>query len=157
MSEQPLPLAGWYADPYGAPQQRYWDGRTWSDQTAPAADAVPPPSGSTVPAPWGYGHGAPTGPGGWANHQAPAAGLSDYYARAFAGFDAGGSRNVWNWAAFLLGGFWYLFRGMWVKALLYFAAAIFSGGFLAIPLWIYGGMRGTYDLYLLRTRGNQLW
>ena len=32
-----LPPAGWYADPYGAPLWRYWDGTQWTDHTAPRA------------------------------------------------------------------------------------------------------------------------
>jgi hypothetical protein len=46
---------------------------------------------------------------------------------------------------------------MWVKALIYAAVALFSGGLLMLPLWIYGGLMGTYDLWLLRRRGNQFW
>lgn len=64
---------------------------------------------------------------------------------------------IWNWPAFLFGAFWYLFRGMWAKALLLAAIVIFTGGFLAIPVWIYGGLMGTYDDYLLRRRGTQGW
>lgn len=34
---------GWYPDPSGAPQSRWWDGTTWTDRTAPAgAPAVAP-------------------------------------------------------------------------------------------------------------------
>jgi hypothetical protein len=29
----PLPAANWYADPSDPSQQRYWDGRQWTDQT----------------------------------------------------------------------------------------------------------------------------
>jgi len=36
MSEMP----GWYPDPSGAPQQRFWDGNTWSSDVRP----YPPPS-----------------------------------------------------------------------------------------------------------------
>jgi hypothetical protein len=27
----PLPPPGWYPDPGGTPQQRYWDGNTWTE------------------------------------------------------------------------------------------------------------------------------
>jgi hypothetical protein len=30
--------AGWYADPDGAPLQRYWSGADWTSHTRPAAD-----------------------------------------------------------------------------------------------------------------------
>jgi hypothetical protein len=31
---QSLPSAGWYRDPSGVSQQRYWDGRNWTEQLA---------------------------------------------------------------------------------------------------------------------------
>ncbi|WP_232836135.1 DUF2510 domain-containing protein [Mycolicibacterium smegmatis] len=31
------PPAGWYPDPDGAPTQRYFDGKKWTDQLAPLA------------------------------------------------------------------------------------------------------------------------
>jgi hypothetical protein len=41
MSDTP---AGWYPDPSGGPQQRYWDGAQWTDQVqAHAAPAAPQP------------------------------------------------------------------------------------------------------------------
>jgi len=33
----PQPPAGWYPDPDGAPTQRYFDGKKWTDQLAPLA------------------------------------------------------------------------------------------------------------------------
>ncbi len=36
MSEQ-TPIAGWYPDPQGSGQQRWWDGNQWTSQFAPAA------------------------------------------------------------------------------------------------------------------------
>lgn len=39
----PTPAPGWYPDPSGAPQQRYFDGATWTGQTAGTATAVVPP------------------------------------------------------------------------------------------------------------------
>lgn len=69
MTDTPLPAAGWYHDPSGEPQQRWWDGTTWTDHvlpletpapvveeeplTAPApapAFAPPPPAPFTPPA-----------------------------------------------------------------------------------------------------------
>ncbi|MGJ6127432.1 DUF2510 domain-containing protein [Mycolicibacterium sp. Y3] len=36
------PPAGWYPDPIGAPQQRYWDGQQWTEAlAAPTVIAVP--------------------------------------------------------------------------------------------------------------------
>ncbi|WP_119727524.1 DUF2510 domain-containing protein [Thermomonospora amylolytica] len=48
--------AGWYADPYGMPGLRYWDGSQWTEATRPADDAPSPPfapyQGGTTPPPW---------------------------------------------------------------------------------------------------------
>jgi hypothetical protein len=37
--------AGWYPDPTGLPAQRWWDGRQWSERTAPQVNrsSAPPP------------------------------------------------------------------------------------------------------------------
>jgi hypothetical protein len=34
------PIAGWYPDPAGSPDLRYWDGQAWSAETVPAAPAA---------------------------------------------------------------------------------------------------------------------
>ena len=34
------PIAGWYPDPAGSPDLRYWDGADWSAETAPATPAA---------------------------------------------------------------------------------------------------------------------
>ncbi len=39
MSDPQLPPPGWYDDPYGAPVVRWWDGTTWTEQTAPPPEA----------------------------------------------------------------------------------------------------------------------
>lgn len=46
MAASPPPPPGWYADPHGGPNQRYWDGTQWTDHVQ--ADAPPPP-GSAPP------------------------------------------------------------------------------------------------------------
>lgn len=35
MTTYPQTPAGWYPDPQGAPQQRYWDGNQWTEHTSP--------------------------------------------------------------------------------------------------------------------------
>ena len=40
---QPATPAGWYPDPSGTGQQRYFDGTTWTDQFAPVDLGGPPP------------------------------------------------------------------------------------------------------------------
>lgn len=95
--------------------------------------------------------------------QARSAGLPDSYERVFRRFDATGGQWVptWNWCAFLFGALWYLVRGAWVKALIYFGALLVfggvSGGLLIPVIWVLGGVSANYDLYLLRARGTQLW
>lgn len=131
-----------------------------SDAWARTPPAQTPSSQSWPPAPVGasaWSGSAPTNGPAWS--QAPSGGsaLPDYYTRAFATIDAGQTKVVWNWPAFLLGAFWYLYRGMWAKALIYAAIAILSSGVLLIPLWIYGGLMGTYDLWLLHRKGTQTW
>jgi hypothetical protein len=36
--------AGWYADPEGKPQSRYWDGEGWTEQTGPLLPQAAPPA-----------------------------------------------------------------------------------------------------------------
>lgn len=41
--------AGWYQDPQDPSLQRYWDGSTWTQHTAPAATVVASPELATGP------------------------------------------------------------------------------------------------------------
>jgi hypothetical protein len=87
-------------------------------------------------------------------------GLSPYYLEAFTQFNKkpnSGLQAKFNWGAFFFGGFWYLYKGLWVKGLLFIAIAFFSAGFLAIVPWLYGCIFGTYDYYLLKKDDKQLW
>lgn len=85
------------------------------------------------------------------------------YEETFRRFDQAGGRWIatWNWAAFLFGVFWYFYRGLWVKALIYFVAVVtlsaITGGVLALPAWVAFGAVANYDLYLLKRKGTQLW
>ncbi len=36
-------VSGWYPDPAGMPQLRFWDGQTWTSATAPSPVMTPPP------------------------------------------------------------------------------------------------------------------
>lgn len=61
---QASPPAGWYADPAGASNLRYWDGDQWTEHLTPAPalapSAVPPsvPSSTPVPVATSTGSGA---------------------------------------------------------------------------------------------------
>lgn len=39
-----MAAAGWYPDPAGTPQLRYWDGTSWTEHVAPAAPGTPAPA-----------------------------------------------------------------------------------------------------------------
>lgn len=41
---QGLPPAGWYPDPAGAPQQRWWDGLQWTENLQPATQQAVQPA-----------------------------------------------------------------------------------------------------------------
>ncbi|MGF1647804.1 MAG: DUF2510 domain-containing protein [Kineosporiaceae bacterium] len=51
-----LPPPGWYPDPSGYADARYWNGRTWTEWTQPAVDRV---SAAALTA-WATGSGAPS-------------------------------------------------------------------------------------------------
>ena len=82
-----------------------------------------------------------------------------YYQERFATFDANGGKftPTWNWAAFLFGIFWYLFKGMWAKALIMLLAVFVFAGMPAPVFWIYCGLFGNWDYYLLKRKKTQLW
>ncbi|WP_229073518.1 DUF2510 domain-containing protein [Actinoplanes sp. DH11] len=49
--------AGWYADPYGLPALRWWDGREWTSHIQPGATPTPP----AAPLPFAFPAAGPTG------------------------------------------------------------------------------------------------
>ncbi len=88
---------------------------------------------------------------------------SDYYRAKFDEFERNQDsfKPTWNWAAFFLFCIWYLAKGLWGKALLLFILALVLGGLTIgigdILLWIYAGMFGNYDYYLLKKKNTQWW
>jgi len=79
--------------------------------------------------------------------------------QAYPRFEAneGGFVATWNWAAFFFGAIWYLVKGIWLKGLAICLVALFSHG-IAIPvLWVYCGVFGNWDHYILKRLGSQLW
>lgn len=85
--------------------------------------------------------------------------VKPYYRRVFKEFDfSGGSFQFkWNWAAFFFGIFWYLYKGIWVKAIVLFVIAGLLAGIPGPFFWLYCGLAGNYDYYLLKVKGKQLW
>jgi uncharacterized protein DUF2628 len=83
----------------------------------------------------------------------------DKYQELFALFDANGGtfKLTWNWAALLFGPEWYLVKGMFVKAILQVIVVVFTAGIGAPFVWIYAGLAGNFDLYVLQREGKQLW
>lgn len=91
--------------------------------------------------------------------QADVSGLKPYYQEVFREIDQNGGEMTfkWNWWPFLFGAFWYFSKGLWAKGLILFCIVLGSSG-IAIPLtWIYCGLLGSYDYYLHKVRGKQLW
>ena len=81
-----------------------------------------------------------------------------YFTTRFNLFElTGGFKPTWNWAAFFLGVFWYFFKGLWAKGAMMIAIIVLLAGMPAIFFWIYAGIAGNYDYYLLKRRGTQLW
>lgn len=56
---QPLPPAGWYPDPNGSAQQRWWNGQSWTNDLAPVAAAPAEAMAATPAAEPGYAITAP--------------------------------------------------------------------------------------------------
>lgn len=85
---QSLPPSGWYPDPAGSGDERFWDGVNWSQSTRPKASAGP----GAAPQWQGSGAGAPgpspSYPAGGAAHtygQAPIPGAMGGYSSAYYG------------------------------------------------------------------------
>ncbi len=42
---------GWYPDPQGIPQERFWDGHGWTDRTRPMTIVIPAKPSAPPPSP----------------------------------------------------------------------------------------------------------
>jgi len=86
-------------------------------------------------------------------------GFTPFYQKVFAQFDQGGGRfqAKWNWAAFFFGPIWYLVKGIWIKALLMLLIIFVLAGVPAPFFWLYAGIAGNWDYYLLKVRERQFW
>ena len=85
------------------------------------------------------------------------ASLPEYWQNVFRKFDQKPvqMQTHWNWPAFFFGPFWYLVKGMPLKALLYVLVAATGIGFPF--LIVYAGLYGAWDYYLKEAQGKQFW
>ncbi|MFC8681923.1 DUF2510 domain-containing protein [Microbacterium ureisolvens] len=58
MTTSPLPPAGWYPDPHGVAEQRWWDGQSWTEHVHPAPQPTMPAEPTATVAPLLEGDGA---------------------------------------------------------------------------------------------------
>lgn len=52
----------------------------------------------------------------------------------------------WNWAALVLGPFWYFIQGLWVHGSILLGLAFVTGGVFAPLAWLYSGLKANEDL-----------
>ena len=75
----------------------------------------------------------------------------------------GGFVPTWNWWACFLGPFWYLRKGMWAKGLVILVLTAYPFWplpvtlLISLVLFVYCGVAGNWDYYLLRVKRTQWW
>ena len=52
-----------------------------------------------------------------------------------------------NRAALAFGAFWYFYKGMWLRGLLYTIVALIAPGISWIFVWVYAGFRANQEYY----------
>ncbi len=89
----------------------------------------------------------------------------DAAAESFARFARRGGAFVptWNWSAFVFGPFWYLRKGLYAKGLLILLGTAYPFWPLGVTLlvslglFLYCGVAGNWDYYLLKVKRTQWW
>lgn len=79
----------------------------------------------------------------------------EYYRKVFTEIENGGGgfKAYWNWTSFFFGPFYFLYHGLFLKALILFVVGLFF-----FPAsWAYAGVAFNYDLYLKKVKGKDLW
>src|SRR3972149_1344305 len=56
----------------------------------------------------------------------------------------------WNWAALILGPFWYLLQGLWVHGAILLSLVFVTGGLFLPPVWLYAALKADEDLLEFR-------
>lgn len=111
---------GWYADPAGSSQERYWDGANW---TANLRDAPEPVARASKPHnPSSQGGSAPVQPG-------PVAPTGSAHGVAPQGAGAGGKQTMTADGVPLAGWWWRVFATIVDQVLI--------GGLAVIPAWVW--------------------
>lgn len=82
---QSLPPSGWYPDPAGSSDERFWDGVNWSQSTRPSAPTAPAPHGQGEPAGHPGAAASPYGAGAYPYGQAPTPGAPGQYQAGYYG------------------------------------------------------------------------
>jgi hypothetical protein len=85
--------------------------------------------------------------------------LSPYYEADFKKIRDSGEvyRGKWNWAAFLLGGFWALNKGLWKSGLVAIVGSLFTAGIVGVIYWFIFGARGNYMYYKKIVKRREPW
>ncbi len=88
---------------------------------------------------------------------------ADYYLMKWKSMANSGSKISWNWASFLLGGFWMVYRKMFLYFFIVFIVGLIIGFIpllniiLGLAMWIAFGLLGNYGYaYFVYNKLNEL-
>lgn len=81
-----------------------------------------------------------------------------YYQEQFLKIEQNNGKRtaLFYWVSLLLGPFWYIYKGIWVKGGILLGVGFFTGGILIPFLSLYTGFYGIYDYYLYKVKKQQL-
>jgi hypothetical protein len=82
-------------------------------------------------------------------------GVDSYYRSEFSKIaEENGYTGKFNWAAFLFGAFWGLYRGLWLPSLIAIVGGIPTAGVVTIAYWFIFGFRGNLMYYRKVVKGE---
>lgn len=64
-------------------------------------------------------------------------------------------KGKWNWAAFFWSWIWALTKGLWLSAVIWIAACVFTAGFAGLVMPFVYGFRGNMQYYMTFKTGKQ--